>query len=172
MVFFLWRQWESPASALTVRPPADGDADVKSAMENWAWYLVSLSSFPSQCILTVSSCSPAFSQRSSNYMENVVLAELHQQVEDAALCRSPVGIYCINDRANTGAAQNWVKLADVNFFFSCRIISAEIRQPYGWSLLNPLSRSGMFLQMRILTQVSSGSQCAYTECKEHHILCI
>lgn len=47
----LWRQWESPATALTLWPPSDRDADVKPAMETRTWYLVSLSCFPSHCIL-------------------------------------------------------------------------------------------------------------------------
>lgn len=50
---FLWRQWELLASAPTLWPPADRDADVKPAMETRAWYLVSLSRFPSHCVLPV-----------------------------------------------------------------------------------------------------------------------
>lgn len=50
---FLWRQWELLATAPTLWLPADWDADVKLAMETRAWYLVSLSCFPSHCVLPV-----------------------------------------------------------------------------------------------------------------------
>lgn len=81
---FLRCQWESLATALTLRPPLEWDADVKPAMETRAWYLVSLSRFPSHCCCQV--CA-----------ENVdALVAVHQQTEDPVLCGPPLGIYYRN----------------------------------------------------------------------------
>lgn len=44
-----------------------------------------------------------------------MLAVVHQQIEDAVLCSSPVGIYYRKDGETTGAEQNWVKLLQMLF---------------------------------------------------------
>ncbi len=56
-----------------------------------------------------------------------MLAVVHQQIEDAVLCRSPVGICYRKDGETTGAEQNWVKFADAFssfflFFFAAFVL--------------------------------------------------
>lgn len=116
------------------------------------------------CPLSGCSSSSSCWQLRSNYAENDVLAVVHQQIEDAALCRSPLGIYYWKVYGNYRCREELGQI--------CRCFSFFFFLSAGFVLRSVNSHMGGVCKIRIsfrgqvclgwqdhLTQVSSGSRC-------------